>query len=145
MSNESARTQGCTQGFSMLQQMEVLALGDPSTLYRPCVDCGMHTGCFCENCFAEHRDPGGGYAEGQHTPLCTSCNRDWDMFHFCRGQQWAVPPPHGFFYRSDGEAGRPATQGRGGHGGHGSSDGAGWSHFQGTQAGDVDIGIIVME
>ena len=47
--------------------------------HRLCVDFGLVTGCFCDYCFAEDRDPSGEYAEGQHTPLCIDCDQ---MFQF---------------------------------------------------------------
>ena len=62
----------------------LLAAGDANILHRPCVDCGLVTGCFCDYCLAEDRDPSGEYASGQHTPLCTDCDREFEMCHFCR-------------------------------------------------------------
>ena len=59
----------------------LLAAGDANILHRPCVDCGLVTGCFCDYCFAEDRDPSGEYASGQHTPLCTDCDREFEMCH----------------------------------------------------------------
>ena len=75
--------------------LEVLAVAsDAATLNRPCVDCGRRTGCFCDFCLAKDRDPAGSWEEGQHTPLCTECDREHEACHFCRGLQWATPPPH---------------------------------------------------
>ena len=74
--------------------MEVLAeVCDVEMLVRPCVDCGRHTGCFCDWCYAKDRDPGDKWADGQHTPLCSTCDDKHSMCHFCRGLMWTTPPP----------------------------------------------------
>ena len=73
--------------------MEVLAVGDAETLNRPCVDCSLVTGCFCDWCYAVERDPDSHWVPGQHTPLCTACDRKYGRCHFCRGMLWAVPAP----------------------------------------------------
>ena len=75
--------------------MEVLAWGDEDMLCRPCVDCGLYTGRFCDWCYAVERLPDEKWAEGQHTPLCSRCDNEHDACHFCRGLLWATPPPHG--------------------------------------------------
>ena len=75
--------------------LEVFAFADdPAILFRPCVDCGKMTGIFCDFCLAQDRDPKGKYAPGQHTPLCSKCDRKFDMCHYCRKMLWAAPPPH---------------------------------------------------
>ncbi|OLP89578.1 hypothetical protein AK812_SmicGene28942 [Symbiodinium microadriaticum] len=68
-------------------------------LCRPCVDCGLYTGCYCDgndwgDCFAADRLPRERWANNQRTPLCTACDRRFGMCHFCRGQLWACPPAH---------------------------------------------------
>ena len=68
----------------MLPMFHVVAVGDANILCRPCVDCGLMTGCFCDYCNAKERDPAGDYAEGQGTPLCTDCDKEFEMCHFCR-------------------------------------------------------------
>ena len=75
--------------------MEVLAIGDRDVLFRPCVDCGLRTGCYCDYCLAEDRDPNNKWAKGQHTPLCATCDHKYDRCHYCRGQHWAAPPATG--------------------------------------------------
>ena len=35
------------------------------------------------------------WAPGQHTPLCTICDRIYSMCHYCRRVHWATPPQHG--------------------------------------------------
>ena len=75
---------------------KVHAIGTQAMLMRPCVDCGLRTGSYCDNCEAVHRLPGEEWARGQKTPLCTSCDRTHHgICHFCRRQPWCVPPPSG--------------------------------------------------
>ena len=75
--------------------MEVHCFGEPSMLYRTCVDCGLYTGCYCDYCQAADRMPTAAWAAGQMTPLCSHCDRKHDMCHYCRQTQWCVPPPKG--------------------------------------------------
>ena len=75
------------------EKMEVLAVGNRELPNRPCVDCGLFTGCFCDWCYAAERDPDSEWARGHHTPLCTSCDRKYGRCHYCRGMQWAVLAP----------------------------------------------------
>ena len=72
--------------------LEVLAMGDAEILARPCVDCGLVTGCFCDSCIASERMPGEVWAKGLMAPLCSSCDRKRGACHFCRGESWARPP-----------------------------------------------------
>ena len=75
--------------------MQILAHGTVEMLNRPCVDCGLVTGCYCDWCRAADRLPDEEWADGhQMTPLCTFCDRKHDACHYCRGQLWCVPPPH---------------------------------------------------
>ena len=83
-------TQGRTVDSVALQ---VLAAGDVGRLWRPCVECGLKTGCFCDYCYAEDRLPGENWANGQLTPLCSKCDNAFDKCHFCRGLKWCTPPP----------------------------------------------------
>ena len=69
--------------------------GDAGVLYRPCVDCGLQTGRFCDYCRAADRMPGERWAAGQRTPLCSFCDNEHDSCHYCRGKDWATPPPKG--------------------------------------------------
>ena len=74
-------------------------MGTQEELCRPCVDCGLYTGCYCDgndwgDCFAADRLPREHWANNQRTPLCTACDRRFGMCHFCRGQLWACPPAH---------------------------------------------------
>ena len=78
--------------------MEVIAVpreGQEALLMRPCIDCGRRTGSFCDWCLAADRLPDEEWVTGQHTPLCTVCDRQHDRCHRCRGLVWAAPPPHG--------------------------------------------------
>ena len=75
--------------------LEALAVGDAETLTRPCVDCGLFTGGFCDGCYAVGRDPDSHWAPGQRTPLCTACDDKHDgLCHDCRKMAWAAPAPH---------------------------------------------------
>jgi hypothetical protein len=73
--------------------MEVICFGDDEMLRRPCVDCGLITGSFCDYCRAADRLPHERWAAGQMTPLCSHCDRRHGCCHFCRKQHWVTPPP----------------------------------------------------
>ena len=75
-------------------RMEVLAWGSEEQLLRPCVDCGLITGRFCDYCLAETRVPSEEWVADQHTPLCSRCDWKHGMCHYCRGCLWVTPPPH---------------------------------------------------
>ena len=55
---------------------------------RPCVDCGVSTGNFCDgffdDCFAALRLPDETWGENQRTPLCTQCEQKLTRCKFCR-------------------------------------------------------------
>ena len=55
---------------------------------RPCVDCGVSTGNFCDgffdDCFAALRLPDETWGENQRTPLCTHCERKLIRCKVCR-------------------------------------------------------------
>ena len=72
--------------------MHVMAVGTKEMLTRPCVDCGQITGSFCDYCLAKDRVEDEEWADGQATPLCMSCDRIFDMCHFCRREHWVRPP-----------------------------------------------------
>ena len=76
--------------------MEVLATGDAEVLCRPCVDCGVRTGSYCDWCEAVDRMPSEQWAHGQMTPLCTRCDSIHDECHFCRDLPWCTPPTKPF-------------------------------------------------
>ena len=76
------------------EKMQVLAMGSPAMLNRPCVDCGLFTGRFCDYCLASDRLPDEVWAAGQMTPLCSNCENKHQACHFCRGASWCTPPPH---------------------------------------------------
>ena len=86
-------------------QMMVKTAGDAKMLYRPCVDCGVKTGSWCETmkqkghdlwqggvCSAEEHLPDEEWASGQGTPLCQSCERRYGACYFCRRAKWRTPP-----------------------------------------------------
>ena len=72
--------------------MHVLAVGTTEMFARPCVDCGLITGCYCDYRLAKDRVEGEEWADGQATPLCSDCDRRFHMCHFCRRQDWVRPP-----------------------------------------------------
>ena len=71
--------------------MHVMAVGTVEMFTRPCVDCGQITGCYCDYCLAKDRVKDEEWADGQATPLCSDCDRRFDMCHFCRKQEWVRP------------------------------------------------------
>ena len=71
----------------------MLAVGDEAMLCRPCADCGLVTGRFCDWCFAADRVPCEQWAYNQQTPLCSRCDNRHGACHFCRGLDWCTPPP----------------------------------------------------
>ena len=73
----------------------ILAFGEDYELTRPCVDCGLYTGRFCDWCLGSERIPSQSWCEGQRTPLCSRCDNRWDACHFCRGLHWCTPPAWG--------------------------------------------------
>ena len=90
-----AKVQGEIVGHAGGVPFEVVAWGGTDTLCVHRADCGLKTAWFCDYCYAKDRDPAGDYAGGQLTPLCSACDSTHGECHFCRGLQWAVPPPHG--------------------------------------------------
>ena len=76
-------------------QLEVLAMGTPEMLCRPCVDCGRWTGRFCDYCFAKDRIPSEQWADNHYAPLCSHCESKWDACRFCRRVHACTPPAHG--------------------------------------------------
>ena len=87
--------------------LKVLATGTEETLIRPCVDCGVTTGRYCDGpkgetgppCYAAVRVPNEKWEKGQMTPFCGPCEKKQKerhgklgMCHFCRGMLWCVPP-----------------------------------------------------
>ena len=78
-----------------LDSSTCLAFGEEHDLTRPCVDCGLFTGRFCDWCLGSDRVPSQSWCDGQHTPLCSRCDNRWDACHFCRGVLWCTPPAWG--------------------------------------------------
>ena len=71
--------------------LEVFVVGSKEVLCRPCVDCGLYTGRFCDYCYAADRIPDEKWERGQLTPLCSYCDNRYDACHFCRGVHMARP------------------------------------------------------
>ena len=78
--------------------MQVLSCGTMDQLYRPCVDCGRWTGCYCDGCTAASRGLQD-VAPNQMTPLCNTCDNKQGYCHFCLGLQWCGPQPWGRWVR----------------------------------------------
>jgi hypothetical protein len=78
-----------------VKDIEVMCYGDPTLLYRPCVDCGRLTGCFCDFCLAVSHEPDAEWVPNQRTPLCTVCDTNFLACHFCRKQDWVAGEPWG--------------------------------------------------
>ena len=91
--------------------MEVLAWGDEKMLIRPCVDCGLMTGRYCDWCHAADRCPNEQWAKGQMTPLCSYCDNKLDACHFCRGLSWCAPPPTAKHHSTKATASAETTRG----------------------------------
>ena len=81
-----------SRDFGGGETLEVVASGSEAMLTRPCVDCGLVTGRFCDYCRAADRIPDEEWAHGQLTPLCSKCDNVHDGCHFCRGLRWCRPP-----------------------------------------------------
>ena len=86
--------------------LEIICWGTKEELCRPCVDCGLWTGRFCDGadgtlgppCLAADRVPSEVWCVGQLTPLCSRCDWNADCCHFCRNISLCTPPvwgPHG--------------------------------------------------
>jgi hypothetical protein len=81
-------------------ELTILCFRDPAQLFRPCVDCGVRTGSFCETmaqvgqaewqggvCLAAHQMPTQDWAKDQRTPFCSSCEKQHGACHYCREVQ----------------------------------------------------------
>ena len=72
-----------------------LATGSIEELQRPCVDCGLITGCYCDYCLAIDRSPTEHWVPKQRTPLCTACDSRCNACRFCRKVPSCTPFPWG--------------------------------------------------
>ena len=89
--------------------LDILTFGEEGgpPLTRPCVDCGLITGNYCDGdelgrfqtngfaCLGEIRLPHGdavhrAWNEGQRTPLCSFCDRKRGACHFCLKTTWVT-------------------------------------------------------
>ena len=96
---------GTFKRISMARNLQVLWAAPPGVpRSRPCVECGLMTGNFCDggpsvgfnNCFASNRVPkdypaSAGYY-GLRTPLCSFCETCFGVCRFCRGVEGCTPP-----------------------------------------------------
>ncbi len=78
---------------------EFVVFGSADELCRPCVECGLKTGNYCDGtaenlgmCLAAMRVPSESWASGQRTPLCTRCEDRVELCRFCRGVHGCTPP-----------------------------------------------------
>ena len=89
--------------------LDVLALGTPEEMTKPCVDCGEITVNFCDYCRAADRMPTQDWLPNQKTPFCMKCDRKHNKCKFCRAdhaQTQANPATHGPGH-DDGTRSRP--------------------------------------
>ena len=65
-------------------------------LIRPCVDCGLITGNFCDGilaeCYAQERIPGEVWCVNQRTPFCAKCEAKRPACRFCLRIASCTPP-----------------------------------------------------
>ena len=54
------------------------------SLIRPCVDCGLLTGRYCDFCELSDRDADAVSDCGRTTPLCSFCEDVFGRCHLCR-------------------------------------------------------------
>ena len=87
----------------MSTALTTLSVGHKDELCRPCVDCGLFTGRFCDGqefeaagtpCFAKARLPSETWVDNQRTPLCSQCDWRYEKCHYCRGVRSCAPFPH---------------------------------------------------
>jgi hypothetical protein len=96
-----ARSDSAT-GQSYGSVLSATSFGTKESLVKPCVDCGLLTGCFCDGeefessgkpCFAEVHHPFSGeqWQPGQRTPLCSKCDAKFGKCHYCRKVPFCMP------------------------------------------------------
>ena len=82
----------------MALQIDIKAVveeGQEHLATRPCVDCGLVTGSYCDKCLAKDRMASEEWIPSQGTPLCMFCDSKWaGICHYCREQAWVQPPKH---------------------------------------------------
>ena len=66
--------------------LEIVQVAPQDLLFRPCADCGLRTGSWCDSCLAADRFPKEEWSGEQNTPLYMSCDHDHRYCHFCCGQ-----------------------------------------------------------
>ena len=75
------------------RDVQIYAWGSEQELIRPCVDCGMYTGNYCDYCNAVQRMPTEKWAgPNQGTPLCQACDAARNACHYCKRVAWCTPP-----------------------------------------------------
>ena len=92
---EACDTHGCVgfpQTYSSPGALQVLSFSaDPDTFKKPCIECGLITGNFCDGqtgeCFAKDTIKDGKFEPGQRTPMCTKCEKKYRFCKVCRDKQ----------------------------------------------------------
>ena len=96
---EHAEDDGGTRTMH-ISELEILAASDNTIPFcRPCVECGLITGNFCDGgitckydeCLAANRISTEQWNKGQRTPLCTHCEARVRFCRFCRGVHGCTP------------------------------------------------------
>ena len=86
-------------------ELKVRTFGAIDDLNRPCVECGLITGNYCETlsqvghplwqggiCLASERIPSEKWQQCQSTPLCCGCEILYGACRFCRGVHGCTQP-----------------------------------------------------
>ena len=84
---------------SILHPDKHIAFDSVDMLFRPCVDCSLITGCFCDRCYAADRCPQAEWEHGKNSPLCIKCDKTYDSCHLCRRMIWCTPASRRRFWR----------------------------------------------
>ena len=74
-------------------------------LVRPCVDCGLTTGNFCDGigyeCYAAVHIPGEAWCVNQRTPFCSFCESKRPACRFCLRTPSCTPPETSVYKGND--------------------------------------------
>ena len=87
-------------------EYEQQGLESQPKLVRPCVDCGLKTGNFCDGimaeCYAKERIPGEEWCVNQRTPFCSHCENKRPACRFCLRITSCTPPETSVYKGNDG-------------------------------------------
>ena len=74
-------------------------------LVRPCVNCGLTTGNFCDGlgyeCYAEDNVPAEKWCVAQRTPFCNFCESKRPACRFCMRTPSCTPPETSIYKGND--------------------------------------------